>query len=57
MTLAVAHESIDPAARDAAMVSLKQLLGDRLSIAVPVSEQHGKDASRHACVPPDAVFS
>jgi D-lactate dehydrogenase (cytochrome) len=57
MTLPVTAESVDPAARDAAITSLKQLLGDRLSTAVPVREQHGKDASYHACVPPDAVFS
>jgi D-lactate dehydrogenase (cytochrome) len=55
MTLPVTAESVDPAGRDAAITSLKQLLGDRLSTAVPVREQHGKDASYHACVPPDAV--
>ena len=34
---------------------MRQLLGDRLSTAAPVSEQHGKDVSYHPCVPPDAV--
>ena len=46
---------VDPAARDAAIASLHQLLGDRLSRAATVREQHGKDASYHPCVPPDAV--
>jgi D-lactate dehydrogenase (cytochrome) len=41
--------------RDAAIASLHQLLGERLSTAAPVREQHGKDASYHPCVPPDAV--
>jgi D-lactate dehydrogenase (cytochrome) len=55
MTLPVIAESVEPAARDAAIASLHQLLGDRLSNAAPVREQHGKDASYHPCVPPDAV--
>ena len=55
MTLPVTAESVDPAARDAAIASLRELLGDRLSSAAPVREQHGKDASYHPCVPPDAV--
>src|ERR1700737_705713 len=54
MTLPTA-ESVEPAARDAAIVSLRQLLGARLSSAAPVREQHGKDASYHPCVAPDAV--
>jgi hypothetical protein len=29
---------------------LHELLGNRLSIAAPVREQHGKDASYHPCV-------
>src|ERR1700682_5786503 len=55
MTLPVTAESVDHAARDAAIASLRQLLGARLSSAAPVREQHGKDASYHPCVPPDAV--
>src|ERR1700693_2487200 len=55
MTLPVTAESVDHAARDAAIASLGQLLGARLSSAAPVREQHGKDASYHPCVPPDAV--
>src|SRR6202140_2569903 len=55
MTLPVTSESVDQAARDAAIASLRQLLCARLSSAAPVREQHGKDASYHPCVPPDAV--
>jgi D-lactate dehydrogenase (cytochrome) len=51
----VTVESVASAARDAAIASLHQLLGDRLSTAASVREQHGKDASYHPCVPPDAV--
>ncbi len=43
------------AAREAAIASLQQLLGDRLSTAASIREGHGKDASYHPCVPPDAV--
>ena len=55
MTLPTTAEFGDPAARDATIASLHELLGDRLSRAAPVREQHGKDASYHPCVPPDAV--
>ena len=55
MALPVTVESVTSAARDAAIASLHELLGDRLSTAAPVREQHGKDASYHPCVPPDAV--
>jgi D-lactate dehydrogenase (cytochrome) len=55
MTLPATAEYVDPAARDAAITSLQQLLGDRLSTAEPVCEQHGRDASYHPCVRPDAV--
>jgi D-lactate dehydrogenase (cytochrome) len=48
-------ESVALAARDAAIALLRQLLGDRLSTAASVCEQHGKDASYHPCLPPDAV--
>jgi FAD/FMN-containing dehydrogenase len=47
--------SVTLAAREAAVVSLQQLLGDRLSTAASVREQHGKEASYHRCEPPDAV--
>src|SRR5215469_14802694 len=55
MTLTHTAESVEPAARDAAINSLRQLLGERLSSAASMREQHGKDASYHPCVPPDAV--
>jgi hypothetical protein len=42
-------------ARGAAIASLQQLLDDRLSTAASIREGHGKDASYHPCVPPDAV--
>ena len=55
MTLPLIAEAVKPAARDAAIASLRQLLGDRLSSETSVREQHGKDASYHPCAPPDAV--
>ena len=48
-------ESVAATTCDAAIASLRHLLGDRLSTNVPVREQHGRDASYHPCVPPDAV--
>jgi D-lactate dehydrogenase (cytochrome) len=51
----VTVESAVSAAREAAIASLQELLGDRLSRAALVREQHGRDASYHPCVPPDAV--
>src|SRR6516162_6480778 len=56
MTLPLTPESGEFAASDAAIASLHQLLGDRLSTAASVREQHGKDASyRPPSAPPDAV--
>ena len=55
MTPPLIVESFGPAARDATIASLHELLGERLSRAASVREQHGKDASYHPCVPPDAV--
>ena len=55
MTVPLALESVAPPACDAAIASLSELLGDRLSTAVSVREQHGHDASYHRCAPPDAV--
>jgi D-lactate dehydrogenase (cytochrome) len=55
MSLPTPGRSITPAAYEAAIASLRQLLGDRLSTAAAVRERHGKDASYHPCVPPDAV--
>ena len=50
-----AVKSVALAARQFAVASLQQLLSGRLSTAAPVREKHGKDASYHPCVPPDAV--
>ena len=55
MSLPVTVGSVKLAALDAAIASLQQLLGDRLSTAASIREGHGKDASYHPCVPPDAV--
>jgi D-lactate dehydrogenase (cytochrome) len=55
MTLPIIAEFVDPAARDAAIASLRQLLGTRLSSEAAVREQHGKDASYHPSAAPDAV--
>ena len=55
MSLPTPIESIPPTPRAAAIAALQQLLGDRLSTAAAMRERHGKDASYHACVPPDAV--
>ena len=55
MSLPTPAGSIAPLVREAAIASLQQLLGDRLSTAAAVRERHGKDASYHPCVPPDAV--
>ena len=41
--------------RKTAIASLSQILGDRLSTAESVRQQHGHDASYHPCAPPDAV--
>ena len=46
---------VAPAARNAAIASLSELLGDRLSTGELVRQQHGRDASYHPCVAPDAV--
>src|ERR1700756_3045491 len=48
-------ESVAATAPDAAIASLRQLLGDRLSTSASIREGHGKDASYHPCAPPDAV--
>ena len=39
----------------AAIAELQSLLGERLSTAPAVREQHGKDPTWHAGSPPDAV--
>ena len=47
--------TVAAAARDAAITLLSELLGDRLSTGELVRQQHGRDASYHPCMPPDAV--
>jgi D-lactate dehydrogenase (cytochrome) len=39
----------------AALDQIRALLGDRLSTAMPLREQHGKDQTYHPGAPPDAV--
>ena len=41
--------------RDAAIASLSELLGDRLSTDELVRRQHGRGGSYHPSVPPEAV--
>ena len=55
MALPLANSRVAPATRDAAIAELKTLLGDRLSTATAVREQHGRDESYHPSAPPDAV--
>jgi D-lactate dehydrogenase (cytochrome) len=55
MSLPATVGSVTLAARETAIASLQQLLGDRLSTTASIREGHGKDASYHPCVSPDAV--
>ena len=52
MPAALSLSRTDPAP---ALAELRLLLGDRLSTAAAVREQHGKDLTYHAGHPPDAV--
>ena len=45
----------EPLAKDPLIEALRQRLGDRLSTAAAVREQHGRDESYHAAHAPDAV--
>jgi D-lactate dehydrogenase (cytochrome) len=45
----------EPVARERAIAEIRQLLGDRLSTAGAVREQHGRGEAYHHAVPPDAV--
>jgi D-lactate dehydrogenase (cytochrome) len=45
----------EPVARDRAIAEIRQLLGERLSTASAVREQHGRGEAYHHAVPPDAV--
>jgi D-lactate dehydrogenase (cytochrome) len=55
MALPLANNRVAPAVRDTAIAELKALLGERLSTATAVREQHGRDESYHPSAPPDAV--
>ncbi len=55
MAIPVTAAALEPAARDAAIAEIRALLGERLSTAKAVREQHGRDESYHAGMPPDAV--
>ncbi|WP_413205410.1 FAD-linked oxidase C-terminal domain-containing protein [Rhodospirillum sp. A1_3_36] len=46
---------VECALPDSLMAELRALLGDRLSTAAAVREQHGRDESYHEPMPPDAV--
>jgi D-lactate dehydrogenase (cytochrome) len=46
---------VAPARVAAALDEIRALLGDRLTTAMPVREQHGKDQTYHPGAPPDAV--
>ena len=55
MAMPVTATALEAGPRDAAIAEIKALLGDRLSTARAVREQHGRDESYHAPAPPDAV--
>lgn len=44
-----------PSERDAAIAELMTLLGERLTMSLPIREAHGRDESWHPVVAPDAV--
>ena len=56
MSLPAPAESPAPTACEAAISSLRQLLGDRLSTATSVRERHGKDASYHPSIIGDLLL-
>jgi D-lactate dehydrogenase (cytochrome) len=45
----------EPVAREAAIAEIREILGERLSTAQAVREQHGKGEAYHVPAPPDAV--
>jgi len=49
---AISHTEYQPA-----IDALRAIFGDRVSTSTAVCEQHGKDESFHASVPPDAVLT
>ena len=48
-------EAVKSAFDDELLDVLCQIVGDRVTTAAAIREQHGKDESFHACAPPDAV--
>ncbi len=48
-------EAAKSAFDDELLQVLSQIVGDRVTTAAAIREQHGKDESFHACAPPDAV--
>lgn len=48
-------EAVKSAFDDELLDVLRQIVGDRVTTAAAIREQHGKDESFHACAPPDAV--
>ncbi|MFN4163873.1 MAG: FAD-binding oxidoreductase [Ferrovibrio sp.] len=55
MAPVAAQPRLTPAATETALAALKQLLGDRLTTAQAVRDQHGRDESWNPPFPPDAV--
>jgi D-lactate dehydrogenase (cytochrome) len=55
MATHVSATALEAGPRDAAIAEIKALIGERLSTAKAVREQHGRDESYHAPAPPDAV--
>lgn len=55
MASAAEITATEPAARDAAIAEIRAVLGDRLTTAMAVREQHGKGEAYHKPAPPDAV--
>ena len=48
-------EAVKSAFDDELLDVLRQIVGDRVTTAAAIREQHGKDESFHACAPPDVV--
>ena len=48
-------EAVKSAFDDELLDVLRQIVGDRVTTAAVIREQHGKDESFHACAPPDVV--
>ncbi len=55
MASAAEIRATEPTARNAAIAEIRAFLGERLSTAQAVRDQHGKGEAYHAPAPPDAV--